>query len=182
MKPPMRHQRSQAMTEFALVAPVLLLLTFGIIDFGRALYFYAAAAAAGREAALALTPATNPLPTNGTVTSIAAVHFAGGTFATPSPNCINGPIPAGSPPAGDAWIFITDPTPAVSGELSPPANAPGGEPPATPAGCSTIVPAIGRQELEVTVVYSFVPVTPIVSSVIGNHLVFVLKVLARTDY
>ena len=38
-----RFERSQAMTEFALVAPVLLLLTFGILDFGRALFFYAAA-------------------------------------------------------------------------------------------------------------------------------------------
>src|SRR5437016_757404 len=35
-----RGQRSQGLTEFALIAPIILLLTFGIIDFGRGLYFY----------------------------------------------------------------------------------------------------------------------------------------------
>ena len=35
-----RSQRSQGLTEFAIIAPVILLLTFGIIDFGRGLYFY----------------------------------------------------------------------------------------------------------------------------------------------
>src|SRR5207237_7994229 len=35
-----KSQRSQGLTEFAIIAPVILLLTFGIIDFGRALYLY----------------------------------------------------------------------------------------------------------------------------------------------
>ena len=81
------RERSQAMTEFALVAPVLLLLTFGIIDFGRALYLYSAAGTAGREAAQALVRASSPLPTDSTATQTASVHFPGGIFSAPSPNC-----------------------------------------------------------------------------------------------
>ncbi|TMB79823.1 MAG: pilus assembly protein [Chloroflexi bacterium] len=33
-------QRSQALIEFALVSPVLLLLLFGVIDLGRAIFYY----------------------------------------------------------------------------------------------------------------------------------------------
>jgi Flp pilus assembly protein TadG len=179
----LRSQRSQAMTEFALVAPVLLLLTFGILDFGRALFFYAAAGDAAREAAHVAGRATSPLPTDADVRNAVAVHFAGATVTTPSPNCINGPIPGGTPAAGTAWVFITDPNPAVAGETSPPTNAPGGELPPGPGGsCSTVIPAISNQVLQVTVVYNYVPVTPLISSVVANHILFSLKVLVRTEY
>ena len=95
------------MTEFALVAPVLLLLTFGIIDFGRALYFYAAAGNAAREAARVAAVGSNPLPTNSDVITAAAVHFPGASFSVPP--CLNGPPPAGQPAAGTAWLFIYSP-------------------------------------------------------------------------
>ncbi len=167
------------MTEFALVAPVLLILTFGIIDFGRALYFYAAAGNAAREAAHTATLACCPLPSNADVTAAAQLHFPGATFSAPA--CVNGPVPMGQPGAGTAWLFISDPSPAVTGESVPPANAPGGELAPGPGGCP-VTPAVGYQVLEVTVVYNFAPVTPLVSSVIGNHVVFTLTVLARTEY
>jgi Flp pilus assembly protein TadG len=174
-------QRSQAMTEFALVAPVLLLLTFGILDFGRALYFYAVAGDAAREGARVAGRATSPLPDNSTVQNVVAVHFPGATVSTPS--CVNGPLPGGTPAAGAAWVFVTDPNPAVAGETSPPANAPGGQAAAAAAGsCAAITPAVGNQVLEVTVIYSYVPVTPLISSLISNHILFTLQVLARTEY
>ena len=182
MRTARRGQRSQAMTEFALVAPVLLLLTFGIIDFGRALYFYALAGNAARESAHTAARASLPMPTDSDVRSAAATAFPGATFSVPSPNCVNGPIAGGTPAVGTAWLFITDPSPAVAGETTPPANAPGGEVPGTPAGCSTVVPAFGSQTLEVTIIYNFAPVTPLVSNVIGNHVVFTLRVLVRTEY
>ena len=40
LKAYLRSERSQGLTEFAIIAPVILLLTFGIIDFGRGLYLY----------------------------------------------------------------------------------------------------------------------------------------------
>jgi len=45
-----RVQKGQGMLEFALVLPVLLLLVFGIIEFGRLMFIYASVASASREA------------------------------------------------------------------------------------------------------------------------------------
>jgi Flp pilus assembly protein TadG len=44
-------QRAQGMLEFALVLPILLLLMFGIIEFGRLLFMYVSVSSASREAA-----------------------------------------------------------------------------------------------------------------------------------
>lgn len=165
------------MTEFALVAPVLLLLSFGIMDFGRALYFYVTAGAGAREGARIAVRASSSLPTNSDVTSAVGAHLPGIAVSTPA--CVNGPIPAGAPPTGSAWIFITEPSPATS---LPSANAPGGQPAAPAGACNTVTPAIGNQYLEVTVVYAYVPVTPLVANVIGNRLLFRLGVMARTEY
>jgi hypothetical protein len=44
-------ENAQGMVEFALVLPVLLLLMFGIMEFGRLLFFYSSSANASREAA-----------------------------------------------------------------------------------------------------------------------------------
>lgn len=53
--PPMRQARSnrpgQSMVEFALVMPLLLVLLFGIIEFGRLLLFYSSVVSASREGA-----------------------------------------------------------------------------------------------------------------------------------
>jgi hypothetical protein len=46
-----RPSKAQAMTEFALIIPILLVLLYGIIEGGRLLFIYTSVAAAGREAA-----------------------------------------------------------------------------------------------------------------------------------
>ena len=46
-----RNKKGQAMVEFALVLPLLLLLLFGIIEFGRLMLIYASVSTASREAA-----------------------------------------------------------------------------------------------------------------------------------
>jgi len=179
-----RLEHSQAMTEFALVAPVLLLLTFGIMDFGRALYFYAAAGNAAREVARAAMVASAPMPTDANVRNAGTVHFPGAVLSAPG-GCTNGPIPAGSPSSGTAWLFITEPNPVPGAavQASPPPNAPGGETPAAAAGgCSAINPAIGNQQLVVTVIYNFVPATPLISSMVAGHILFTLQVAVRTEY
>jgi Flp pilus assembly protein TadG len=182
-----RRQRSQAMTEFALVAPVLLLLTFGIIDFGRALYFYTVADGAAREAMRTATASSNPLATDAAVKTAAAVRFPGGTVTT-SNGCYNGPIPSTAPPDNVAWIFITELNPTIGAAVqsNPPfttANAPGGEPSAAATGsCSAVNPASGSQQLQVTVEYNYVPVTPLISQLVSGHLVFRLQVTGRTEY
>ena len=49
----MKSERGQSLVEFALVVPVLLLLLFGIIDFGRVFHASLTIDHAGREAARA---------------------------------------------------------------------------------------------------------------------------------
>jgi Flp pilus assembly protein TadG len=44
-----RHDRGQALVEFALVAPILLILILGIVDFARAWNVYQVLTDAGRE-------------------------------------------------------------------------------------------------------------------------------------
>lgn len=57
-----RRGRGQALVEFALVLPVFLLIIFGVVDFGRAVYGFNtignAARAGGRVAIVSQTPAT----------------------------------------------------------------------------------------------------------------------------
>jgi Flp pilus assembly protein TadG len=47
----LRSERGQALVEFALVIPVLLLIFMGILDFGRAIYAYNTLSNAAREGA-----------------------------------------------------------------------------------------------------------------------------------
>jgi Flp pilus assembly protein TadG len=47
----MKSEKGQSLVEFALVLPVLLLLLFGIVDFGRAFHAYLTIDHVGRDAA-----------------------------------------------------------------------------------------------------------------------------------
>jgi TadE-like protein len=47
----MKRQRAQSLVEFALVFPIFLLLTFGLLDLGRAVWHYNTLADAARQAA-----------------------------------------------------------------------------------------------------------------------------------
>src|SRR5690349_25157862 len=60
-----KSQRSQGLTEFAIIAPIILLLTFGIIDFGRALYLYITLQQAANEGARVAVRASYYIDANG---------------------------------------------------------------------------------------------------------------------
>lgn len=47
----LRMETAQTMVEFALVFPILLLITYGIIEFGRMVFIYSAVTGAAREGA-----------------------------------------------------------------------------------------------------------------------------------
>lgn len=49
----MKSQKGQSLVEFALVIPLLIVLLFGIVDFGRVFHTYLTLDHAGREAARA---------------------------------------------------------------------------------------------------------------------------------
>jgi hypothetical protein len=188
-----RSQRSQGMVEFALIAPVILLLTFGIIDFGRGLYFYITLQQAANEGARVAVRASNFIdqngashqwPTNADVQAAVQAHAVVENLANP---CPNGPIPNGGnpvgslqlPPSNTGWIFITDPSPAGNGAP----NAPAGEGGLTaPPGCDVPIPAFNNQPLKVTLWYNFQPLTPIIQQVVGNRIVITAYAVYRAEY
>src|SRR5437660_10056437 len=96
-----RSQRSQGLTEFAIIAPIILLLTFGILDFGRALYLYITLQQAANEGARVAvrasyfidpSGASHNWPKNTDVHAATHGHAVAVLLANP---CTNGPIPNG---------------------------------------------------------------------------------------
>ncbi len=113
------------MAEFALVAPLLLLLLFGIVDFGRVIYIYVTLNQAVNEGARSAIRASAQLPTNADVEAAVRQHAVDVSLANP---CPNGPITAANPPANQGWIYITEPNPPSTVETLSPTleDAPGG--------------------------------------------------------
>ena len=175
-----RSQRSQALIEFALVSPVLLLLLFGIIDIGRAIFYYDTINHAAREGARVAVRASNQLPNNGDVLTKVSSQMLGAPVTAP---CPQGPLTGATPPANAAWLFITEPNPPTSIETTPPPNAPGGEYSASASGgCSAVNPAGGNAQLQVTVRFNLVLVTPIFAQATADHIVISAAAVFRTEY
>jgi hypothetical protein len=199
-------QRSQGLVEFAIIAPILLLLTFGIIDFGRGLYFYITLQQAANEGARVAVRAsyfidqngtTHQWPTDADVATAVSAHAVAESLANP---CPNGPIPNGGnpvgspqlPPANTGWIFITDPSTAGNGNgqnvVGTPlvvANGPRGglgTQTVTGAGCLDIKPAVGNEPIKVTLWFNFQPLTPLIQQVVGNRIVITGYAVYRAEY
>ena len=199
-----RSQRSQGITEFALIAPVILLMTFGIIDFGRGLYFYITLQQAANEGARVAVRASDFIdangvgcsppayvhcwPTDADVAKAVEVHAVTEVLANP---CPNGPIPNGGnptgspqlPPSNTGWIFITDPSPG--GNPPPTPNGPRGGLGTLPApgpGCYAIQPAVGNEPIKVTLWFNFQPITPLIQQAVGNRIVITAYAVYRAEY
>jgi hypothetical protein len=173
-------QRSQALIEFALVSPVLLLLLFGVIDIGRAIFYYDTLNHAAREGARVAARASNQLPTNADVLSAVSGQMLGVPVTQP---CPQGPISTSTPPQNAAWLYVTEPAPPGVAETNPPPNAPGGDyPAAATGGCSAVNPATGNDQLQVTLRFNLVLITPIVAQVTADHVVITAAAVYRTEY
>jgi TadE-like protein len=173
-------QQSQALIEFALISPVLLLLVFGIIDIGRAVFYYDTLNHAAREGARTAIRASNRLPTNADVLATVIQQLIGIPATEP---CAQGPVSIAAPPSNSAWVYVTEPGPPSSTETSPPMNAPGGEYPAgSSGGCSAVDPASGNVPLQVTIRFNLVLITPIISQATANHIVMTAAAVYRTEY
>lgn len=173
-------QRSQALIEFSLVSPVLLLLLFGIVDLGRGVFYYDTLNHAAREGARTAVRASNQLPTNADVLATVSAQMLGTPVSEP---CPQGPVTTDVPPANAAWLYVTEPNPPTTAESNPPANAPGGEYAAGPSGsCSAVNPAIGNQQLQVTLRFNLMLITPIVAQATANHVVLSAAAVFRTEY
>lgn len=199
-----RSQRSQAMTEFALIGPILLLIILLIIDFGRGIYYFVTIDNAANEGArVAVRSSAQPtgagastLPTDAAV--VAAIQNRTAAVFL-SQKCPNGPIDysaAGRPPANVGWIYITEVPAPTSFQNPQPPNAPGGQPLVPAAGgCDSIVPVgtplpgstiqTTNVPLQVTIRYNFVPITPLIqqlANTINVPLVLQAYAIYRTEY
>jgi hypothetical protein len=192
-----KSQRSQGLTEFAIIAPIILLLTFGIIDFGRALYLYITLQQAANEGARVAVRAsyfidpngaTHTWPNDTDVANAVQGHAVIMNLAN-YPACPNGPLPnngisQGSPtlPAmNSGWIFITDPSQAGNGYPNGPRGGLGTYPAPGP-GCNAIQPAVGNEPIKITIWYTFQPITPIIQQVVGNNVVITAYAVYRAEY
>jgi TadE-like protein len=181
MRPDPRSQRSQALIEFALVSPVLLLLLFGIVDIGRAVFYYDTVNHAAREGARTAVRASGQLPTNADVLATVTTQLIGAPVTAP---CPQGPVvPSATPPDNAAWLYVTEPNPPATVEATPPPNAPGGEYPAAAAGsCSAVNPAGGNQALQVTIRFNLILITPVIAQATANHILITASAIFRTEY
>ncbi len=192
-----RSQRSQGMTEFAIIAPIILLLTFGIIDFGRALYLYITLQQAANEGArvavrasyfIDVSGVTHTWPNDTDVANAVQGHAVIMNLAN-YPACPNGPLPNGGvplgsptlPPANSGWIFITDPSQAGNGYPNGPRGGLGLYPSPSP-GCNAIQPAVGNEPIRITLWYTFSPITPLISQAVGNNIVITAYAVYRAEY
>src|SRR4029077_8610123 len=114
-----KRQQSQALIEFALVSPVLLLLVFGIIDIGRAVFYYDTLSHAAREGAREAVSASTPLPTDASVLAAVMQQLVGAPVSAP---CPRGRVTSAPPPANTACLYITEPNPPSTVENNPPDN------------------------------------------------------------
>jgi len=173
-------QRSQALIEFALISPVLLLLLFGIVDIGRAIFYYDTLNHAAREGARTAVRASNQLPRNSDVLATVTTQMIGVPVTEP---CPQGPITSATPPANTAWLYVTEPNPPSTVETTPLPNAPGGENAAPASGsCSAVNPAGGNAQLQVTLRFNLVLITPVVAQATANHIVITAAAIFRTEY
>jgi hypothetical protein len=179
---PKDPQRSQAIVEFALIAPILILLLFVIVDFGRVIYIYATLNQAVNEGARTAIRDSPLLPTNLDVQTTVRQHAVDVSLANP---CPNGPLTSTTPPANQGWIYITEPNPPATVEMLSPSleNAPGGQMWAVASGsCSATNPAHDHAPLQITIRYNFVPLTPLIQQVTANHIVISAAAAYKTEY
>lgn len=159
---------------------MLLLLLFGIIDIGRAVFYYNTLNHAVREGARTAVRASNQLPTNADVLTTVTSQMLGTPVSEP---CPQGPVTTATPPANTAWLYITEPGPPAAVETTPLPNAPGGEYPAGASGpCSAVNPAGGNSQLQVTMRFNLTLITPIVAQATADHIVMTAAAVFRTEY
>src|SRR4029077_3379187 len=124
--------------------------------------------------------ASNQLPTNSDVLATVSTQMLGAPVTEP---CPQGPVTAAAPPDNAAWLYVTEPNPPSTAEASPPPNAPGGEYPAVASGsCSAVNPAVGNDQLQVTVRFNLVLITPIVAQATAGRIVISAAAVYRTEY
>jgi Flp pilus assembly protein TadG len=169
-----RGRRAQSLVEMAMVIPVLTLLTFGLVDFGRAYYFQVSVTNAAREGA-----------------RVAILNIYTGPS---SPTCSTSNNYATCPVQTDTAIVQ-----AVNNELKYSAISPGSITICPPhdstmstAGCPNTNNRVDmwtsglasnvNYYVSVNVTYDFQLYTPLMQQLVGNPIHMSVSVQMRTNY
>ena len=167
-----RSQRSQALVEFSMVAPLFLIVMFVAIDIGRLLYAYAAISSAARDGA---RTASLQVSLYSDCAIIQEVELVGQGFpvrmdpnslvGNSDPNNPGGPLQPSLPPPNVGYAYIW---PAVATANPPDTN------------CTTSTPRAISQTVKhvaVEVQYHFMPLTPFVAGLANNIIVKTVSVV-----
>jgi TadE-like protein len=167
-----RGQRSQALVEFSLVAPVFLLVLFSAVDVCRLLYAYTAISSAARDGARTAS-LTGSFFTDCQI--IQEVELVGQGFPVKmDPNSLAGDSDPNNPSGA---LQPTTPPPNVGYAYIWPAVATG-DPPDANCNSTTqraISPTVKHVAVEVQ--YHFVPLLPFVNSFAPNIIVRTVSVV-----
>jgi Flp pilus assembly protein TadG len=166
-------QRSQALVEFSMVAPVFLVILFMAVDIGRLLYAYTAVSSAARDGA---RTASLQVSLYSDCNIIKQVELVGQGFpmrmdpnslvGNSDPNNPSGSLQPTTPPANIGYAYIW---PAVATADPPDSNC---NSPINPRSISQTV-----KHVAVEVQYHFTPLTPFVSSLASNIIVKTISVV-----
>jgi Flp pilus assembly protein TadG len=142
-----RRRRGQALVEFALVLPLLLLMVFGIVDAGRLIYAYNTVSNSARNGARV---AIVNQSTSGAETCDTTATTPGAT-AWPVGCAISSGIGLG---IKDTDVTVTYRDVTDTQNCQPP---PATDPPVVAIGCIAVVEVTGK----------FQPLTPVIGQIIG---------------
>ena len=165
-------QRSQALVEFAMVAPVFLLIVFSAIDISRLLYTYTAISSAARDGARTASLTGSLFSDCQIITEVEAVGQGFPVRMDPNsivgnsdPNNPSGSLQPTTPPPNAGYAYIW---PAVAT----------GDPPDGNCNSSVqraISPTVKHVAVEVQ--YHFVPLLPFVNDFAPNIIVKTVSVV-----
>jgi Flp pilus assembly protein TadG len=165
------------------VAPLLFLLIFGIVDFGRAMFYQNEITNAAREGARIAILASNPCNT---------------VYGNPAGNCSSSATPAGPSvcsaiegsatlisnwSCGEDGALPASPSPGWAYVEVDQAASAGASCPGAVGGAAASTPrASGNLLITVTIRYYFRPITPIVGALFPSSFYLSSSVCARDEY
>ena len=168
-----RSQRSQALVEFALVSPLLLLILFVAVDLGRLLYAYSAISSAARDGARIASLQASIYSDCQVIQQVELVGQGFPVKMDPNsivgdsdPNNPSGTLQPTTPPANVGYAYVW---PAVATANPPDANC-----------NSTVARAVSQtvKHVAVEVQYRFTPLTPFLAQYTSGFVVKTVSVIS----
>lgn len=167
-----RSQRSQALVEFSVVAPVMLLVLFSAVDICRLLYTYAAISSAARDGARTASLSGSLFSDCQIITEVEAVGQGFPVRMDPNslvgdsdPNNPSGTLQPSTPPPNVGYAYIW---PAVATANPPDSNC-------TSSAQRAVSPTVKHVAVEVQ--YHFIPLLPFVGAFAPNIIVRTVSVV-----